>query len=57
MISITSTQYQGNKLTKALYYFRSYRREVRESLVRADEEGKIVTDNLVLEINSSKHAW
>ena len=32
------------------------RREVKDSLVRANEEG-INTDNLVLEINGSKHAW
>eukprot|EP00088_Acartia_fossae_P062603 TRINITY_DN7570_c0_g1_i2.p1 TRINITY_DN7570_c0_g1~~TRINITY_DN7570_c0_g1_i2.p1 ORF type:complete len:711 (+),score=185.68 TRINITY_DN7570_c0_g1_i2:46-2178(+) len=35
----------------------NFKREVLESLQRADGEGKIVTDNLVLEINSSKHAW
>ncbi len=28
-----------------------------ESLQRAETDGSIVTDNLVLEINSSKHAW
>jgi len=36
---------------------KNFKREVKESLVRAAEEGNIVTDNLVLEINSSKHAW
>jgi len=36
---------------------KNFKREVTESLQRAVHEDKIVTDNLVLEINSSKHAW
>jgi len=36
---------------------KNFKREVLESLQRAESEGNIVTDNLVLEINSSKHAW
>jgi len=36
---------------------KNFKREVGDSLQRAVQEGKIVTDNLVLEINSSKHAW
>ncbi|XP_023342344.1 translation initiation factor eIF-2B subunit epsilon isoform X2 [Eurytemora carolleeae] len=35
---------------------KNFRREVRESLLRGSKEG-VITDNLVLEINSSKHAW
>jgi translation initiation factor eIF-2B subunit epsilon len=36
---------------------KNFKREVMESLQRAETDGSIVTDNLVLEINSSKHAW
>jgi len=57
VMSEEGEEISGDEQEEEHHDVKNFKREVLESLQRADAENNIVTDNLVLEINSSKHAW